>query len=106
MCRFTCCGCYLRYAHRVVGFKKDGQNINVDISNSDNISNGFLCIQFKGVPSGLSSYPIKVNINGENVSVKKRSGEKVMTSDLHECVLLSGIYTNGDCPEYIVTFCN
>lgn len=55
------------------------------ISKSDNISNDFLYVQFKGIPYGLSSYPIKINISGKNI----------MTS---ECVLLYGIYTNGSCP--------
>ena len=102
MCRYTCCGCGYRQAHRVLGYElvntteEEGEEkctpfVRITMS-TPTISDGFLCLAFRSIPTDSTSYPIKVEINDSDVDVVNRSGRTITTADLYECIMLSGIY--------------
>jgi len=107
MCRYICCGCQFRNAHRVLGYELVEDTdcdpyVRITISTPEVSDGAFLCLAFRSIPTGLTSYPIKVSINDTDVDVVNRSGRTITTSDLHECILLSGIYSDDRCPIYTI----
>lgn len=109
MCRYVCCGCNLRYTHRVLSFEEVNTSeetsrcsyIRITVENPTATNNQFFCIKFRSIPVGLSSYPIRVTINGCDVPVKNRCGRNITTADLYENIMLSGMYSS----EPVLTVC-
>lgn len=108
--RYVCCGCCYRQAHRVLGYElvteEDDERcdpfVRITISTPTVSNRDFLCLAFKSIPTGLTSYPIKILINDVDIDVVNRSGRTITTADLYEFILLSGIYTGGSSPVYTV----
>ena len=109
MCRYICCGCGMRYTHRVLSFEEANIReesdrcpyIKIEINDPTATDGQFLCVKFRSIPVGLTSYPIKITINGSDVPVKTRSGRTVTTADLYENIMLSGLYSD----EPVFTIC-
>ena len=109
MCRYVCCGCNMRYAHKVLSFEEINTGVDttrcpyikIEINSPTATDGQFLCVKFRSIPVGLTSYPIKITINGSDVSVKTRSGRKITTADLYENIMLSGLYSD----EPVFTIC-
>ena len=103
MCRYLCCGCNLRYTHKVLGFEEVNTSeeasrcsyIRIEVENPTASDGEFFCIKFRSIPVGLSSYPVRITINGCDVDVVNHSDRTITTADLYECILLSGMYTDN-----------
>jgi len=96
--RYICCGCGLRYAHRVLGYELvEGvcdSFVRITISSPEIDEGSCFCVSFKSIPAGLKSYPIKVVINGVDIAVVN-STRDITTADLRECILLCGVYKDS-----------
>jgi len=96
----------MRYAHKAIGYKIVAATddtccyVKVNILNDTDINDGFLCVKFRSVPESLSSYPVKIEINGCDVPLKTRTGREITTADLYECIMLSGVYSSTPTPKY------
>lgn len=108
MCRYVCCGCNMRSAHKVLGFEVVPASeetccyIRVTVKNPTAKDGQFLCVNFRSIPTSLMSYPIKIQINDTDVDVVNHNDRAITTADLYECIMLSGMYTTDSCPKLTV----
>ena len=99
MCRYVCCGCYWGPIHKVLGFELTEEDrcdpfIRIEVTTPHANNCEFFCIKFNSIPTGLTSYPLMVHINDEDVAVETRDGRVVTSADLCPCSVLSGVFHN------------
>ena len=99
MCRYTCSCCNWCNVHKVLSFELIERQectpyIKIEVSNPTACDGNFFCLKFRNIPIGLTSYPIVVVINDEEVPVATRCGRVVTSADLCPCTCLSGMFCN------------
>lgn len=102
MCRYTCSGCCWGNIYRVRNYELIEEEecepfirLEIDL---EEVPSGFLCLKFRSIPVGLTSYPLVLRIGRTDYPIETATRE-VTSADLRPCMLLSG--TICDC-KYIV----
>lgn len=100
-CNCNWCGCYCRNIHPVISYEeteelaKKGENCNfilLHVCKPETTHGQFFCIKFANIPSGNTSYPLKVEINEEIIPLVHSNGDSFNSSELCRGMILSGRY--------------
>lgn len=97
MCRYTCGGCCWSNIHKVLGFELiDDERcepfIRIEVSRPCARDGNFFCLGFKAIPVGLTSYPLVVHLNDEDIPIENRCGRAITSAEICPCQTLSGIF--------------